>query len=134
MSCLSWNCRGLGNPGTVQELANIVRVKAPSAVFLMETWSNEEYLEKVRCYLHFNSKLVVQSSNKGGGLVLFWNDDLNVSIKSYSHSHIDAIIKGERRKLGGSPGYTGLQKHIREKRRGLFYGILTACSSCHGVV
>ena len=93
MSCLSWNCCRLGNPGTVQELANMVMVKAPSTVFLMETWSNEEYLEKVHCYLHFNSKLVVQSNNKGGGLVIFWNDDFNVSIKSYSSSHIDAIIK-----------------------------------------
>ena len=71
----------------------MVMVKAPSTVFLMETWSNEEYLEKVHCYLHFNSKLVVQSNNKGGGLVIFWNDDFNVSIKSYSSSHIDAIIK-----------------------------------------
>uniref|UniRef100_A0A2N9EK22 CCHC-type domain-containing protein n=1 Tax=Fagus sylvatica TaxID=28930 RepID=A0A2N9EK22_FAGSY len=62
MSCLSWNCRGLGNPGTVQELANMVRVKDPSAIFVMETWSHEEYLEKV-------------------------------TIKSYSSSHIDAIIK-----------------------------------------
>ena len=68
-------------------------MKAPSAVFLLETWSNEEYLEKVCCYLYFNSKLVVQSNKKGGGLVLFWNDDFNVSVKSYSSSHIDAIIK-----------------------------------------
>jgi hypothetical protein len=93
MSCLSWNCRGLGNPRTVQELANMVRVKAPSAVFLMETWSNEGYLENVRCFLHFKNKLIVQSNNKGGGLALFWNDDFNVFIKSYSCSHIDAIIK-----------------------------------------
>jgi hypothetical protein len=93
MSCLSWNCRGLENPRIVQELASLVQVKAHSAVFLMETWSNEDYLEKVRCYLHFNSKLVVNSNNKGGDLVLFWNDDFNVSIKSYSSSHIDAIIK-----------------------------------------
>uniref|UniRef100_A0A2N9GYK3 Reverse transcriptase domain-containing protein n=1 Tax=Fagus sylvatica TaxID=28930 RepID=A0A2N9GYK3_FAGSY len=48
--------------GTVQELANMVRVKDPSAIFVMETWSHEEYLEKV-------------------------------TIKSYSSSHIDAIIK-----------------------------------------
>jgi hypothetical protein len=116
MSCLSWNCRGLGNPGTVQELANIVRVKAPSAVFLMETWSNEEYLEKVRCYLHFNSKLVVQSSNKGGGLVLFWNDDLNVSIKSYSHSHIDAIIKEGTEEAWRFTGVYGApETHKREE-------------------
>ena len=70
-----------------------MRVKDPSAVFLMETWSTEEYLEKIRCYLHFSSKLVVSSNNKGGGLALFWNDEFDVSIKSYSSSHIDAIIK-----------------------------------------
>jgi hypothetical protein len=92
MNCLSWNCRGLGNPCTVQELTRLVRVKAPSAVFLMETWSNEDYLEILRCKLQFSNKLVVRSNKKGGGLALFWSDDLNVFIKSYSCSHIDAVI------------------------------------------
>ena len=92
MNCLSWNCRGLGNPCTVQELTRLVRAKAPSAVFLIETWSNEDYLEILRCNLHFSNKFVVHSNKKGGGLALFWNVDLNVSIKSYSHNHIDVII------------------------------------------
>ena len=92
MNCLSWNCRGLGNPCTVQELARLVRAKAPTAVFLMETWSNEDYLEILRCKLQFSNKLVVRSNKKGGGLALFWNNDLNAFIKSYSCSHIDAVI------------------------------------------
>ena len=92
MNCLSWNCRGLGNPCTIQELTRLVRVKAPLAVFLMEAWSNEDYLEILRCNLHFSSKLVVHSNNKGGGLALFWNADIDVSIKSYSCNHIDAVI------------------------------------------
>ena len=92
MSCISWNCRGLGNPCTVHELADLVRIKDPSAVFLMETWSNEEHLELFRCCLHFNNKLVVPSNNKGGGLALFWNNNLNLSILSYSFSHIDSVI------------------------------------------
>ena len=92
MSCLSWNCRELGNPCTVHELASLVRVKDPSAVFLMETWSNEEQLELLRCRLHFNNKLVVPSNNKGGGLALFWKNNLNLSISSYSCSHIDSVI------------------------------------------
>ena len=116
MSCLSWNCRGLGNPETVQELAQMVRVKAPSAVFLMETWSNEEYLEKVRCYLHFNSKLVVKSNNKGGGLVLYWNDDLNLAIKSYSSNHIDATINEGTEKAWRLTGvYRAPETHRREE-------------------
>jgi hypothetical protein len=92
MNCLSWNCRGLGNPCTVQELTRLVRAKAPSAVFLIETWSNEDYLEILRCNLQFSNKFVVHSNKKGGGLALLWNVDLNVSIKSYSHNHIDAVI------------------------------------------
>jgi hypothetical protein len=92
MSCLSWNCRGLGNPCTVHELANLVRVKDPLAVFLMETWSNEEQLELLHCRLHFNNKLVVPSNNKGRGLALFWKNNLNLSISNYSCSHIDSVI------------------------------------------
>ena len=37
MSCLSWNCRGLGNPQTKAELADLVGKKDPTFVFLMET-------------------------------------------------------------------------------------------------
>ena len=71
MNCLSWSYHGLGNPCTVQELTRLVRVKAPSAVFLMETWSNEDYLKVLRCNLQFSNKLVVHSNKKGGGLALF---------------------------------------------------------------
>ena len=96
MNCLSWNCRGLGNPCTVQELTRLVWVKAPSAVFLMETRSNEDFLEILRCNLQFSSKLVVNSNKMGGGLALFWSSDLDVSIKSYSSNHIDAVINEEK--------------------------------------
>ena len=47
MSCLSWNCRGLGNPQTVDELVTLVGKKDPNVVFLMETKSNVEAIEKV---------------------------------------------------------------------------------------
>ena len=92
MSCLSWNCCGLGNPCVVQELANLVRAKDPLAVFLIETWSKSEYLEIILCHLHFNNKFVVPSNNKGGGLALFWNNSMNLTIKSFSCHHIDTVI------------------------------------------
>ena len=37
MSYLIWNCRGLGNPCTGNELVDIVRAKDPSVVFIAET-------------------------------------------------------------------------------------------------
>jgi hypothetical protein len=116
MNYLSWNCRGLGKPCTVQELTRLVRVKAPSAVFLMETWSNEDYLEVLRCNLQFSNKLVVHSNKKGGGLALFWSNDFDVSIKSYSHNHIDAVVnegKSDAWRLTGV--YGAPETHNRPK-------------------
>jgi hypothetical protein len=45
MSYLSCNCRGLENPGTVQELATIMRENDPSVVFLSDTWMDDDHLE-----------------------------------------------------------------------------------------
>ena len=94
MNCLSWNCRGLGNLGTVQELACLVREKDPSIVFLSETWMDDHRIELLRCRFLFSNKFVVKRINKGGGLVLFWKQEINLTIKSYSLSHIDTVIDG----------------------------------------
>ena len=69
-----------------------MRAKDSSAVFLCETWSNDEYLEILQCCLHFNNKLLVPSNKKGEGLALFWNKDLDLSVSSYSCNHIDIVI------------------------------------------
>ena len=34
MSCLVWNCRGLGKPRTGRELGEIIQAKDPSVVFI----------------------------------------------------------------------------------------------------
>ena len=44
MNYISWNCRGLGKLGTIQELAVLVRNKDPSVVFLCETWMDNDRL------------------------------------------------------------------------------------------
>ena len=47
MSFLVWNCRGLGNPCTENELVEMVRAKDPSVMFLVETWVDEARLKQV---------------------------------------------------------------------------------------
>jgi hypothetical protein len=37
-------------------------------------------LKLLRCRFHFSNKFVVKRINKGGGLVLFWKHDFNLSI------------------------------------------------------
>ena len=48
MSCLSWNCRGLGNPQTEAELAGLVGTKDPKMVFLMETKVDMDVIERIK--------------------------------------------------------------------------------------
>ena len=47
MSCIMWNCRGLGNQLAVQELMEVVQAKAPNVMFLAETLADEVRLEYV---------------------------------------------------------------------------------------
>ena len=45
MSVLVWNCRGLGNLDTEDQLADFLWAKDPFVVFLAETWIDKAKLE-----------------------------------------------------------------------------------------
>ncbi len=92
MSCLVWNCRGLGNPQTVHELTIMVRKKDPLVLFLSETKLDVSRLEVLRCQWKFGGKFVVPSRGQSGGLALFWHRSMAVSVSSYSQHHIDVIM------------------------------------------
>ena len=92
MSCLFWNCRGLGNPQTVHELTIMVRKKDPLALFISETKLDAKRLKVLRYHWGFGGKFVVPSRGQSGGLALFWSKKVSVSISSYSQHHIDAIM------------------------------------------
>ena len=87
-----WNCRGLGNPLAVQELVDLVQAKAPSVVFLAETLVDEARLDYVKDRIRFDKKFFVQRVTRGGGLVLYWKNDIEVEVESSSLNHIDAVI------------------------------------------
>ena len=71
MSIMCWNCRGLGNRQTVQELGDIIRAQDPTVVFLAETWLVEARLAGIRDSLQFGHYHCVSKVNHGGGLALF---------------------------------------------------------------
>uniref|UniRef100_A0A2N9IFR8 Uncharacterized protein n=1 Tax=Fagus sylvatica TaxID=28930 RepID=A0A2N9IFR8_FAGSY len=107
MSCLFWNCRGLGNPATVQELTIMVRQKDPLALFISETKLDVHKLEILRCYWGFGGKLVVPSRGQSGGLVLFWRRGVSVTVSSYSHHHIDAVVEDDKPQPWRITGFYG---------------------------
>ena len=80
MSCLSWNCRGLGNPQTVDEVVALVTTKDPKLVFLMETKANKPLLEKVGRRIQFTNLFFVPCINSCGGLALYWKSDFDMDV------------------------------------------------------
>lgn len=71
MSCLSWNCHGLKNPQTEDELVALVTAKDPKIVFSMETKVEKYILERVDRRIQFTNLFVVPRVNTGGGLALY---------------------------------------------------------------
>ncbi|KAF4394179.1 hypothetical protein F8388_005813 [Cannabis sativa] len=99
MSLLCWNARGLGNPGALTALQTIVRKFSPSLVFLSETKLYGGWAEGIQRHVNFQNSFHVDCVGKSGGLLLLWNEDWEVSVKSFSVGHIDALVQcpGRRR-------------------------------------
>ena len=67
MSCLSWNCRGLGNAATVGELRNLVKKYAPTVLCVLETQIHKSQVELLKGTLGYDNSFAVSSSGRSGG-------------------------------------------------------------------
>ena len=92
MSCLSWNCRGLGNSRVVHSLCDLVKSHHPRIIFLMETLVHEMKIEELRIKLGFSGKFAVNSIRHSGGLAMLWDSSLSCSISGFCNNHIDLVI------------------------------------------
>ena len=92
MNLISWNYRGVGNSRIVNVLKEVIRIEKPKIVFLMETKSNRDWMEKVRDRCGFKHGLIVPSMGSSGGLALFWKDGVQVNVIKYSMSNINAEV------------------------------------------
>lgn len=88
-----WNCRGLGNPSTVNSLYDLVRKYSPDLLFLSETKSSFSDIKKIQCKLMFDHCNCVEAIGKGGGLALFWNNNISLTVSAKNSHVIDSIIK-----------------------------------------
>ena len=107
MSCLVWNCLGLGNPCTENELAEIVWAKDPSVVFLAKIWADKARLKQVLQKIQFENIFIAPRPNRGGGLVLFWRSLIDVSVVGSSKNFIDAIINRNKEDEWRFTGFYG---------------------------
>ena len=95
MSVLSLNCRGCGRSDTVQEIHHLVEIHRLILVFLSETKMHATRAQNLNWRLGFDNSFGVSSDGLSGGLVLFWNNDVSVDLKSFYKSHIDAMVTCE---------------------------------------
>ncbi|KAL9681016.1 hypothetical protein QQ045_012797 [Rhodiola kirilowii] len=92
MRALSWNCRGLGHPRSVRELTELVRVYRQKIVGLSETKMDSRRISSIQNKLGFSYGFAVDSRGAAGGIALWWSEDLNITLISYSDLHIDALV------------------------------------------
>ena len=95
MRLLSWNYQGLGNSWTDRSLYKIMREKAPTVCFLMETRLDKEGFEKIYSNLPFPNRVIVKHPNFGGGLALLWKNDVNLEVINFTTNHILAKVMEE---------------------------------------
>ena len=99
---------GLGNRRAVEVLAELVRSKAPTILFLMETKRTVQAMEPIKVELGFQSMLAVSSEGRRGGLALLWKSGVVIDTNTYSPHHIDAQVlppSGQPWRLTGIYGY-----------------------------
>ena len=64
----------------------------PNLYFLMETKSDVDYGKKLACRWGFNYCDGVASVGRSGGILLFWDDTINVTIKFMNKNIIYAYV------------------------------------------
>ena len=70
----------------------MVWAKNHSVVFLAETWMDEARLVLIQDRIKFKHKFVASRRNKVGGLVIFWKEDFDLTIETFSKNHIDTTV------------------------------------------
>ena len=92
MKLLSWNCQGLGNPWIVRNLHKLVKDKAPTVCFLMETRLDRERFDWHCRELPYKNKLIIKKPDSGGGIALVWKPEVNLDVINFTDNHVLAKV------------------------------------------
>jgi exonuclease III len=85
----------LGNASAVRGLLDLQKRESPDILFLSETKMDWRRIERFRWSLQMPNVVVKDCMGYSGGLALFWKRDVDITIKSISKYHIDALVKEE---------------------------------------
>ncbi|KAL8503341.1 hypothetical protein ACS0TY_022178 [Phlomoides rotata] len=92
MSCIVWNARGLGGRRALLNLQLLVLDNQPMFVFISET----KVCNRIGCQwarnLNYSGCFCVDPKGRSGGLLLMWNDKVDIHLRSFSPGHIDCTV------------------------------------------
>ncbi|KAL6537481.1 hypothetical protein OROMI_026015 [Orobanche minor] len=120
MKCLSWNCRGLGHPLAIPNIAELVRIHRPEIIFLFETLAHKSRVEEIRVRLKFSGCFVVENVGHSGGICALWKDSSLCSLTVYSNNHIDLRIHGASGD-GALQGFMVFLIVVKEEALGIYF-------------
>uniref|UniRef100_A0A803Q6Z2 Reverse transcriptase domain-containing protein n=1 Tax=Cannabis sativa TaxID=3483 RepID=A0A803Q6Z2_CANSA len=116
--------RGLGNPTAFRFLRLLISEQAPCVLFLMETKLQSGSVDKFRNSLHFPNGIEVPRHGLGGGLMLLWKLEADVTINNFSSNHIDCFIEFQDLP---SFHFTGFYGHPQSSQRIHTWTLLKRC-------
>ena len=93
MSQLVCIFRGAGNRRTVREVGALVKAHSPSLVFLAETRQTSVKVERMKWKLGLKGFCGVDCEGRGGGLALFWDESLRVTVLDSCKRYIDVNVE-----------------------------------------
>uniref|UniRef100_A0A803NST3 Reverse transcriptase domain-containing protein n=1 Tax=Cannabis sativa TaxID=3483 RepID=A0A803NST3_CANSA len=92
MKLVSWNARGIGSDRAFRNLSRLVYLCNPTLLFIMESRMAKNAVDNLKHKLHFDSGLEMPRLGRSGGLLLFWTNDVIVTLLSQSISHFDCYV------------------------------------------
>ena len=109
-----------------------MKSEGPTILFLMETKLDVREMELLRVKLRFKYCFAVPSLRRSGGLAVLWNDPAQITIRNFTHNHIDSHIQ----LLGGIcwrfTGFLAILRVIENANLGSFWKNCIALIICHG--
>lgn len=80
MKLIAWNCRGAASASFRAALGDIIHVRKPDILLLLETRMQSEGADWILDRFHFTEMVAVEARGFAGGLWCFWDGE-NISLK-----------------------------------------------------
>lgn len=92
MKILGWNCRGPNSSAAIRAISDLQEQVRADVAFLSESHLVDANADSLRRKLGFDSMLVEASNGRAGGLVLFWKNQINVTMQYLTLNFMDAVL------------------------------------------